>query len=456
MAPSVQDESPYSWKRMTTRLMIIAYRFFLFLYASVLRMLAAGGHAKARAWVSGRRGGVPAELDLPPGPRIWIHCSSLGEFEQGRPFLEALRERHGDLVIVLTFFSPSGYEVRKNYALAHAVCYLPLDGPHAARQFLDAVRPAAAFFVKYEYWHYYLEELSSRRIPVFGVASVFRRNQVFFRWYGGFFRRMLQRFTHFFVQNQASAEYLAGIGIDRVTVCGDTRFDRVLQVARQAAALPALDRFAAGHSVLVAGSTWPGDEDLLARALPSLPGWRLLIAPHDVHPHSLARLQRLFPDHALLSGLPAGAAGDVSVVIVDSVGLLSSLYRYGTAAFVGGGFGKGIHNVLEAAVYGRPVFFGPRYEKFNEAVDLVRLGGAFHVTTSGELGSQLKFLAAEPDRMRSAGQAAAAYVAGRGGATARILSQLERTAGGEWTIRSGSGSAPPVSGRDGGSSPPGS
>jgi 3-deoxy-D-manno-octulosonic-acid transferase len=435
--------------------MTLAYRFFLFLYAATLRLLAAAGHAKARAWVRGRQAEAEEFPVLPPGPRIWMHCSSLGEFEQGRPLLEALGERYDDLVIVLTFFSPSGYEVRKNYALAHTVRYLPLDGPRAARQFLDAVQPAAAFFVKYEYWHYYLDELSSRRIPVFGVASVFRRNQVFFRWYGGFFRRMLRRFTHFFVQNEQSAGCLADIGIRNVTVCGDTRFDRVLQVAGKAVAVPALDRFAGGGRVLVAGSTWPEDEALLAAALPSLGGWRLLVAPHDVHRESLARLQRLFPDHALLSKLEAPATGVPPVVIVDSVGLLSSLYRYGSAAFVGGGFGKGIHNVLEAAVYGIPVFFGPRYERFAEAVDLVRNGGAFRVTTAAEFADALNGMTAGVEPLQVAGRKSADYVSGKSGATGCILNTLQRGAGGGWTIRSGSENARPASGQGAGSSPPG-
>src|SRR5262245_6487965 len=299
--------------------MKLLYRLFLSCYRMAIGAAAAAGDAKARRWIRGRRGWKQRMEALPPGEqRVWFHCASLGEVEQGRPVLEAWKRRYPAQKIVLTFFSPSGYEVRKNYAGADYIFYLPLDGPGSAALFVEKVNPVAALFVKYEYWYYFLEELRRRKVPVFGISSVFRPGQAVFRPYGGFFRNMLRGFTRFFVQDEASAKLLATAGIAAVTVSGDTRFDRVVEVARERTELPHLDAFAPNGEVLVAGSTWPQDESVLSALLASFPGMKLLVAPHEVSAARIDGLQQRFPGAARLSGgIPPGAR----VVIVDSIGL---------------------------------------------------------------------------------------------------------------------------------------
>ncbi|MDE6287920.1 MAG: 3-deoxy-D-manno-octulosonic acid transferase, partial [Muribaculaceae bacterium] len=352
----------------------------------------------------------------PEGFDLWFHAASLGEFEQGRPLMERLKREHPDLKILLTFFSPSGYRVRHNYPGADAVFYLPLDTPAEVRAFLDAAAPRRAFFIKYEFWGNYLAELRRRGIPTYIISAIFRPGQRFFRRGGGVFRRMLTCFDHLYVQDENSRRLLASIGIDKVTVAGDTRFDRVTDIRKAARELPApLATFIAGsHFTIVAGSSWEPDEDILFPWLEKHPEARLVIAPHEFDERRLARmLERLGKNARLLSQLktPEDLPADCRAVIVDSFGLLSSLYRVASVAIIGGGFGSGIHNINEAAVYGIPVIFGPRHEKFKEASDLITAGGAFEVKDAASLAAVLDLLAADPHARDKAGRAAGDYIA---------------------------------------------
>ena len=313
-----------------------------------------------------------------------MHCASLGEFEQGRPVLEAIRRQYPQYKIVLTFFSPSGYEVRKNYEGADYIFYLPMDGRYNAKSFLDAVNPSLIFFVKYEFWYFYLSEIRRRNIPALLISAAFRKEQAFFKWYGGFFRKMLHGFTHILVQDNESALLLNTIGINKqVQIAGDTRYDRVLEIAAQARELPVIASFKAGQKILIAGSTWPADEAIIKDMLTALPSdWKVIIAPHEIDAPNMARVMALFGNDAVLyAAYQAHPDLAKKILIIDNIGMLSSAYKYGDIAFVGGGFDKGgIHNVLEPAAFGTPVIIGPVYQKFVEAVQLVTLGYVLSVT----------------------------------------------------------------------------
>lgn len=397
----------------------------------LLLQLAAPFVPKAAAWVAGRKGLLPhlaRTIGADPAPRLWMHCASLGEFEQGRPLLEALRQRRPALKIVLTFFSPSGYEVRKSWPGADYVFYLPLDTAANARAFLDAVRPELVIFVKYEFWHHYLTELKRRRISTVAVSTIFRPGQVFFKAWGGFFRRILACFTHIFTQNEASAELLRGIGLPQVSVAGDTRFDMVVATAAAPPrALPLLEAFGRDRApVLIIGSSWTED---LAVLTPLLRRYqhelRFIVAPHEVSEANLLAVEAALPGRTLrYSRATPAAAPNARLLLIDNVGLLSQLYRYGQFAYVGGAFGKGLHNTLEAAAFGLPLYFGPTYAKFQEAVDLVALGCAFPVHTAEELLIAFgRLFYDEPARLR-AQDAALDYVHEQAGATDRILREL--------------------------------
>ena len=307
---------------------------------------------------------------------VWFHAASLGEFEQGRPLMERLRREHPEKKILLTFFSPSGYEVRKNYDGADLVCYLPFDTPLNARRFVKLARPEAAFFIKYEFWRNYIEVLYKRGIPCYSVSSIFRENQIFFRPYGRGYARCLSRMTHLFVQNETSRRLLEGIGVTNVDVVGDTRFDRVLDIRNAAKPLPLAERFAGCWKVLVAGSSWPQDEEIIIPYFNKHPNLKLVLAPHVVSEEHLQAIERQLARPALrYSKATPKAVAEVDCLIIDCYGLLSSIYRYASMAYVGGGFGVGIHNVPEAAVYGIPVIIGPNNKKFREAQALLRCGG---------------------------------------------------------------------------------
>lgn len=360
---------------------------------------------------------------------IWFHASSLGEFEQGRPMMEKIKAEHPEYKILLTFFSPSGYEVRKNYNGADVICYLPFDTPYRVKKFLNLANPSIAVFIKYEFWGNYLQELKHRNIPVYIISSIFRRDQLFFQWFGYPYRKMLYCFTHLFVQDDRSAALLKEFGITNVTVTGDTRFDRVLDVRNQARELSPVEHFVCEGGkekklTLVAGSSWPQDEEILIPYFNEHTEMKLIIAPHEIHREHLmyiesllkrpsVRLSDVFHDQSLAEGKDC--------LIVDSFGLLSSIYRYGTIAYIGGGFGAGIHNTLEAAVYGIPVLFGPKYHKFKEAKDLIKVGGGFSVSDKQSFCEKMDELLTYHEVLEAAGESAGQFVNGNAGATDKIL-----------------------------------
>ena len=406
----------------------------------------------------------------PTAKYVWFHAASLGEFEQGRPLIEQLRATHPEYKILLTFFSPSGYEVRKNYEGADIVCYLPLDTIRNARRFLRAVHPVMAFFIKYEFWYNYLHILRHRGVPVYSVSSIFRPGQVFFKWYGRNYAKVLHCITHFFVQNEVSLQLLKGIGIDEATVVGDTRFDRVLQIKEQAKELPIVEAFKGingkgdackgalaedackedlsedackddlsedackddlsengckGCKVFVAGSSWQPDEDIFIRFFNDHPDWKLIIAPHVIGEDHLAYiLDKLQMKAVRYTQATEQSAAEARCLIIDCFGLLSTIYRYGEIAYVGGGFGVGIHNVPEAAVWGVPVLFGPNNKRFLEAQDLLACKGSFEVTDYDSFNTIISRLISDDKFRHQCGEASANYVKSRSGATDIIMKSV--------------------------------
>lgn len=397
----------------------------------------------------------------PTAKYVWFHAASLGEFEQGRPLIEQLKATHPEYKILLTFFSPSGYEVRKNYEGADIVCYLPLDTIRNARRFLRAVHPVMAFFIKYEFWYNYLHILRHRGVPVYSVSSIFRPGQVFFKWYGRNYAKVLHCITHFFVQNEVSLQLLKGIGIDEATVVGDTRFDRVLQIKEQSKELPIVEAFKGingkgdackgalaedackedlsedackgdlsengckGCKVFVAGSSWQPDEDIFIRFFNAHPDWKLIIAPHVIGEDHLAYiLDKLQMKAVRYTQATEQSAAEARCLIIDCFGLLSTIYRYGEIAYVGGGFGVGIHNVPEAAVWGVPVLFGPNNKRFQEAQDLLACKGSFEVTDYDSFNTIISHLISDDKFRHQCGEASANYVKSRSGATDIIMKSV--------------------------------
>lgn len=356
---------------------------------------------------------------------VWFHAASLGEFEQGRPLMERLRRRHPEYKILLTFFSPSGYEVRKDYGGADIICYLPLDTPLNAIRFLRLVRPVMAFFIKYEFWYNYLHILKHRHVPVYSVSSIFRPDQIFFRWYARGYAKVLRCFTHFYVQNEVSRELLAGIGINEVTVVGDTRFDRVLSIREQLKQLPVAEAFSEGRRVFVAGSSWAPDEDIFIRFFNEHTDWKLIIAPHVIGEDHLEQIMQKFGRRAVrYTRTTPEEAREADCLIIDCFGLLSSIYHYGDVAYVGGGFGVGIHNVLEAAVWDMPVIFGPNNKNFIEAQGLIANGGGFEIASYEDFEGVMNRFINDEEAIKKAGAAAGRYVEGCTGATKKILSEV--------------------------------
>ena len=376
---------------------------------------------------------------------IWFHAASLGEFEQGRPLMERLRKEHQEYKILLTFFSPSGYEVRKEYEGADIICYLPLDTPINAIRFLRLVRPVMAFFIKYEFWYNYLHILKHRNVPVYSVSSIFRPDQVFFKWYGRQYGRVLNCFTHFFVQNEQSKQLLAKIRITNVSVVGDTRFDRVLQIKEAAKQLPIVEAFlkqgdgsfvtsrdvtkepSPCFKVFVAGSSWPPDEEIFIKYFNKHKDWKLIIAPHVIGEDHLSQIEKLLEGRKVVrySGLSGESdlSDDCEVLIIDCFGLLSSIYHYGDVAYVGGGFGVGIHNLLEAAVWDIPVFFGPNNQKFQEAQGLKQNGG-FEISNYEDFERQMNRFASENDYLQEQGRKAGQFVQSLAGATEKVMTSI--------------------------------
>lgn len=368
--------------------------------------------------------GIIKEKMDPNAQYVWFHAASLGEFEQGRPLMEQLKREHPEYKILLTFFSPSGYEVRKNYEGADIICYLPLDTPINAIRFLRLVRPVMAYFIKYEFWYNYLHILKYRHVPAYSVSSIFRPDQIFFKWYAKKYAGVLHCITHFFVQNEQSKELLAKIGITDVTISGDTRFDRVLQIMEQSKHLPIVEAFKQDHHVFVAGSSWSPDEDIFIRFFNEHPEWKLIIAPHVIgNDHLQQILSKLNRKTVRYTEATTETAAEAQCLIIDCFGLLSSIYHYGEVAYVGGGFGVGIHNVLEAAVWNVPVFFGPNNKRFQEAQQLLASGGGVEITDYDSFATAMLRFMSDPEWLRQCGNKAGEYVKSKAGATNIVLKE---------------------------------
>ena len=364
------------------------YNLFICLYNFAI-FLASPFYKKANLWRNGRKDIFARLSKACAGEKIiWIHCASLGEYEQGKPLIEKWRSEKKDYKVLVTFFSPSGYEVRKNDPAADFVFYLPIDTPHNAKRFLDIVNPTAAVFVKYEYWYNYMKELKLRNIPFYYVSAIFFKNQHFFKFYGGWFRKQLALATHFYVQDKNSEELLQNIGIKQVTIAGDTRFDRVYKIAKEQNQILEIENFKADSKLLIAGSTWPPDEKILSSVFPSISNeYKLVIAPHLVDKEHIKSIVKLFSDRktVLFSEKDGKNLAEFDVFIIDTIGLLNKMYRYADVALIGGGFETGLHNTLEPAVHGIPIFFGPHYSRFNEAVQLVARHAAFPIHSANEM-----------------------------------------------------------------------
>lgn len=415
---------------------LLFYKIFLFLYAIGIRV-AAIWNPKARLWIKGRINWASKlknfTKDLPEnGSVVWMHCASLGEFEQGRPVLEAIKKDYPACKIVLTFFSPSGYEIRKNYTGADYVYYLPADGRLNASKFIKTLKPNLVIWVKYEYWYYFLRALKKRNIPVLLVSALFRPSQPFFKWYGALWVKMLNCFNRIFVQNNYAKELLEPLHLQPdVVVAGDTRFDRVISLSEnKTASFPEIEKFCAGHKVMVAGSTWEDDEIEWTHFVQQNPQYRFIMAPHEVHPEHIDSLQEMYPEAILYSevlkkNITEEKLLNSNLLIIDSIGILNKLYTFATVCYIGGGFGEaGIHNCLEAAVYGKPVIFGPVYEKFAEAVALVESGGAFSISTPLELEERLLFLLNDENNLQTASSIAKNYVLQQQGASKIIMEYI--------------------------------
>ena len=404
---------------------VLFYRASIWLF-KLGTSLAASFNAKASSFHQGQRGlvlNITQTLGPAQSPLVWIHCASLGEFEQARPLIEKIKEEFPTSKIFLTFFSSSGYERQKDYTHADYVYYLPYDTPHNARVMTKALKPALVIFVKYEFWYHYSKHLCLQGVPVLSISSIFRRGQSFFQPWGGFFRKMLKNFSYFFVQNEESKALLAEIGINQVTISGDTRFDRVWEISSGAKPLPPVKLFKGEHQLMVIGSSWPADLELLIPFINQRPaGLKFIIAPHEVHEKGMKKTEKdLKVESTRLSTASDPSLNESTVLIIDSIGLLPSLYAYADFAFVGGAFGDGLHNILEPAVFGMPIFFGNKnYRKFQEAVDLCERGGAFPVSNTKHFLDRFTPLQLEEKR-KEVSAITENYVASNLGATEKIM-----------------------------------
>jgi len=373
------------------------------------------------------KGSLQSSFDIknlnPEEKKIWFHCASLGEFEQGRPLIEKIKSDSPDIKIVLSFFSPSGYEIRKNYKFADYIFYLPPDTRKNALQWIHYINPIQVFFVKYEFWYWYLYVLKSRKIPVYLVSGIFRKNQIFFKPWGVFFRKILKNFEHFFVQNAESQSLLNKIGFSNATITGDTRFDRVIQISEEARKFEIAEQFAKHHLIFVAGSTWKHDEELIFKFIEnSADTIKYIIVPHEIHEENINTLvQKSSLPTVRYSQAENADLENIRVLIIDNIGMLSSLYSYADIAYIGGGFGAGIHNTLEAAVYGIPIMFGPKYRKFDEAVDLIRRNAAVSINNYQKFETILHRLIIDAEARKFSGKAALDLVNENAGSTDKIL-----------------------------------
>lgn len=376
-------------------------------------------NTKAKYWVKGRKETI---LKLEK-KSIWFHCASLGEFEQARPLIEKFKKEYSKFEIVLTFFSPSGYEIRKNYEFADYVYYLPLDTKNNAQQFITKINPALVIFIKYEFWYHFINELNNKKIPIFLVSGIFREKQIFFKFYGSLFRDILKNFTHLFVQDDKSLKLLKTIDILNVTQANDSRFDRVYYIYKQAKTFSKIEEFIDNKACIVLGSSWLIDEKLFSKIIYKFKNYKFIIAPHNLGKRRVKEIQELFPNNILYSKIDTCLQGK-QVLIIDNMGMLSSIYKYGTIAYIGGGFGVSIHNILEAAVYSIPVVFGPKYSKMNEAFDLIANNGGFCVNNENELEALLsKFQ--NDDFLQECSKRAGDYVLQNIGGTDEVLNFLK-------------------------------
>ena len=399
------------------------YRAALSLYKLGIS-IAATRSEKAKRWVLGRKKQQLHLLDIPQGG-IWVHCASLGEYEQGLPVIEALQRAYPSKPIVLSFFSPSGYEVLKARGTYAHLLYLPLDSPQNAQNFLDAIKPSLAIFVKYEYWYYYLQELHSRKVPTLLISAIFRSSSVHFKAWGVLHKQMLRWFSQIFVQDPLSAELVGALVNTAPIIAGDTRFDRVLSIMNSPVEVPFIQHFCDSSLTLIAGSTWPADENIVIDHFKKNRGqYKLIIAPHEISDGAIKRIEDMLGEHFMrYSHVSAPIADNIDVLIIDSIGKLSQLYKYGQLAYIGGGFGAGIHNTLEAAANGIPITFGPKYAKFQEAVDLIDKRAAFTISNASQYNKVMKNLMEQGVRQQ-AGLSASSYVTSRAGATDTILKYI--------------------------------
>lgn len=404
------------------------YNIVIYIYLIGVAIASCFNKKVKKMWAGERQALKVLREKVDPNARyIWFHAASLGEFEQGRPLMEYLRKTHPEYKILLTFFSPSGYEVRKNYEGADIICYLPLDTIRNARRFLRSIKPVMAFFIKYEFWYNYLHILQHRGVPTYSVSSIFRPDQIFFQWYGKGYGRVLKCFTHFFVQNIESKNLLAKLDIHDVEVVGDTRFDRVLQIKEASKQLPIVEKFTENTSkVFIAGSSWLPDEEVFLKYFNLHKDWKLIVAPHVIGEDHLAQIFELLKGRRVVRYTEATEENvkDAEVLIIDCFGLLSSIYHYGTISYVGGGFGVGIHNVLEAAVWDIPVIFGPNNKRFQEAQGLIMTGGGFEINDYQSFRDLMLRFETDEMFLQTSKKHAGEFVKGRAGATEKIMGSL--------------------------------
>jgi 3-deoxy-D-manno-octulosonic-acid transferase len=411
---------------------MLFYNFIIFLYWCIIHLVSLFND-KARKWVSGRKNIFSAiEKTVREkkiiGDIIWFHCASLGEFEQGRPVIEGFKKSNPTVKIVLTFFSPSGYEIRKDYAFADAVFYLPLDFKSNAKQFIKLINPKAAVFIKYEFWLNYIAELNAKNIPIYLISAVFRPNQHFFKWYGSIFFNALKSYKKVFLQDKNSFQLLKEKGLSNIEIAGDTRFDRVFEIAQTKTALPVVDGFCNNHTVLIAGSTWPKDEQIVIETFKKLkekhPHLKLIIASHEVNKHATSRIENLMGNTKYSLYTNPTNIESADILLIDTIGILSQLYRYGTASYIGGGFNDGIHNILEALVYNIPVAFGTNHHKFVEASEALQLNMAKEINSSDELFVFLNKVIADENYRHQLSLEIKNYMQNKAGATNKILLEL--------------------------------
>ena len=404
------------------------YNIAIYIYLIGVAIASCFNKKVKKMWAGERQALKVLREKVDPNARyIWFHAASLGEFEQGRPLMEYLRKTHPEYKILLTFFSPSGYEVRKNYEGADIICYLPLDTIRNARRFLRSIKPVMAFFIKYEFWYNYLHILQHRGVPTYSVSSIFRPDQIFFQWYGKGYGRVLKCFTHFFVQNIESKNLLGKLDIHDVEVVGDTRFDRVLQIKEASKQLPIVEKFTENISkVFIAGSSWLPDEEVFLKYFNLHKDWKLIVAPHVIGEDHLAQIFELLKGRRVVRYTEATEENvkDAEVLIIDCFGLLSSIYHYGTISYVGGGFGVGIHNVLEAAVWDIPVIFGPNNKRFQEAQGLIMAGGGFEINDYQSFRDLMLRFETDEMFLQTSKKHAGEFVKGRAGATEKIMGSL--------------------------------